>query len=593
MPTASARCALAEAERKRLECIQLPCRPADDIIGLMKIAIAQMNATVGDMSGNVDRIVDFAERARAAGADLMVTPELALCGYPPEDLLLRPDFVEASARALNDLARRVRGIAVVVGHPRAENGRRYNSASVIRGSRIVGLYDKRNLPNYTVFDEERYFESGTASCVFAVEGVHFGVNICEDTWGTPATSQGVNSEVNIGVNICADSWQAEAPRAARDAGAGVLLVLNASPYHMGKQQARYDVMRQRVAETGMPLVYANMVGGQDELVFDGASFALDRAGRVTHQLPWFEEALGIVMLTDGDPQPGEIAQTLSEEAEVYRALTLGVRDYVNKNGFPGVLLGLSGGIDSALTLAVAADALGPQRVKAVMMPSQYTADMSREDARAEAEALGVRYSEIAIRPIFDAYRAALADEFRGLPEDTTEENLQSRIRGTLLMALSNKSGAIVLTTGNKSEMGTGYATLYGDMAGGFGVLKDINKMLVYRLAHYRNGISPVIPPRVIERAPSAELKPDQTDQDSLPPYAVLDAIMEAYVENDASPEAIIAQGYSKDDVKRVVNLVRTSEYKRRQAPIGIRITSRGFGKDWRYPITNKYRHRFE
>ncbi|HET9664705.1 MAG TPA: NAD+ synthase [Burkholderiales bacterium] len=560
----------------------------------MKIAIAQMNMTVGDMSGNVDRIVRFAERARAAGADLMVTPELALCGYPPEDLLLRPDFMEACRRALEDLARRVRGIALVVGHPRAEGGRRYNSASVIRDSNIVGFYDKRNLPNYTVFDEERYFETGTAPCVFAVNGVQFGVNICEDTWGTPST-EGASppSALNVGVNICADSWQAEAPRAAREAGAGVLLVLNASPYHVGKQQARYEVMRQRVAETGIPLIYANLVGGQDELVFDGASFALDREGRITHQLPWFEESLGLVTLTDGEPQPGEQAKTLSEEAEVYCALTLGVRDYVNKNGFPGVLLGLSGGIDSALTLAVAADALGSERVKAVMMPSQYTAGMSRDDARAEAEALKVRYSEIAIKPIFDAFRKALASEFTGLPEDTTEENLQSRIRGTLLMALSNKTGAIVLTTGNKSEMGTGYATLYGDMAGGFGVLKDINKMLVYRLAHYRNSLSPVIPMRVIERAPSAELKPDQTDQDSLPPYEALDAIMEAYVENDASPEAIIAHGYAKADVERVVNLVRVSEYKRRQAPIGIRITSRGFGKDWRYPITNKYRHRFD
>jgi NAD+ synthase (glutamine-hydrolysing) len=560
----------------------------------MKIAIAQMNMTVGDMPGNVDRIVSFAERARAAGAALMVTPELALCGYPPEDLLLRPDFMDACARALEDLARRVKGIALVVGHPRAEGTERYNSASIIQDARIAALYDKHNLPNYTVFDEERYFESGNTPCVFAVNGVQFGVNICEDTWGTPAAGKmAAENQVSVGVNICADSWHAEAPRAARDAGAGMLLVLNASPYHLGKQQARYDVMRQRVSETGIPLIYTNLVGGQDELVFDGASFVLDRSGRVTHQLPWFEEALGIVSLTDGEPQPGECAENLSAEAEVYRALTLGVRDYVNKNGFPGVLLGLSGGIDSALTLAVAADALGADRVKAVMMPSQYTAGMSRDDARAQAEVLGVRYSEIAIKPIFDAFRAALSPEFKGMAEDTTEENLQSRIRGTLLMALSNKTGAIVLTTGNKSEMGTGYATLYGDMAGGFGVLKDINKMLVYRLAHYRNSVSPVIPVRVIERAPSAELRPDQKDQDSLPPYEVLDAIMEAYVENDLSPEAIIGAGYPKDDVKRVVNLIRVSEYKRRQAPIGIRITSRGFGKDWRYPITNKYRHRFD
>ena len=559
----------------------------------MKIAIAQMNVTVGDMPGNVERIVDFAERARAAGASLMVTPELALCGYPPEDLLLRADFMEACARALDDLAARVQGITLVVGHPRAADGRRYNSASIIRDGKVIGVYDKLNLPNYTVFDEERYFDAGDAPCVFAVNGVQFGVNICEDTWGTPVPRRDHPGELNIGVNICADSWRAEAPRAAHEAGAGVLLVLNASPYHMLKQQVRYEVMRERVAETGMPLIYANLVGGQDELVFDGASFVLDRGGRVTHQLPWFEEALAIVTLTDGEPQAAEMTPPLSPEAEVYRALTLGVRDYVNKNGFPGVLLGLSGGIDSALTLAVAADALGPERVRAVMMPSQYTAGMSRDDAQAEAEALKVRYSEIAIKPIFDAFRTALAAEFKGLPEDTTEENLQSRIRGTLLMALSNKSGAIVLTTGNKSEMGTGYATLYGDMAGGFGVLKDINKMLVYRLANYRNAISPVIPQRVIERAPSAELKPDQTDQDSLPSYAILDAIMEAYVENDLSPEEIVAQGFSAADVKRVVHLVRASEYKRRQAPIGIRITSLGFGKDWRYPITNKYRHRFD
>jgi NAD+ synthetase len=560
----------------------------------MKIAIAQLNATVGDLPGNVDRIVDFAERARAAGANLMVTPELALCGYPPEDLLLRPDFLEACADALDDLARRVRGIALVVGHPRAAAGKRYNAASFIRDGVIAAVYDKHNLPNYTVFDEARYFESGAAPCVFGVNGVQFGINICEDTWGAPAAARRPGAdELAIGVNICADSWHAEAPRAAREAGAGVLLVLNASPDQIRKQEVRYDVMRQRVAETRMPLIYANLVGGQDELVFDGASFVLDGSGAVARQLPSFEEALGIVDLTDGEPQAGEKADPLPLEAEVYRALTLGVRDYVNKNGFPGVLLGLSGGIDSALTLAVAADALGPERVRAVMMPSQYTAGMSREDAQAEAQALNVRYTEIAIKPIFEAYRAALAAEFKGLPEDTTEENLQSRIRGTLLMALSNKSGAIVLTTGNKSEMGTGYATLYGDMAGGFGVLKDINKMLVYRLAHYRNSLSPVIPARVIERAPSAELKPDQQDQDSLPPYAVLDAILEAYVENDWSPEAIIEQGYAKADVQRVVHLVRVSEYKRRQAPIGIRITSRGFGKDWRYPITNKYRHRFD
>jgi NAD+ synthetase len=562
----------------------------------MKIAIAQLNATVGDLAGNVARIADFAERARRGGAELMVTPELALCGYPPEDLLLRDDFIEACQRAIDDLARRVSGITLVVGHPRATDGKRYNSASVLRDGKVTAVYDKYHLPNYTVFDEERYFEPGGTPCVFGVDGVQFGVNICEDTWGAEGLRTAVPrlaGGLKVGVNICADSWHSEPSRAAREAGAGVLLVLNASPYHMNKQETRYEVMRERVRETGMPLIYVNLVGGQDELVFDGASFVVDGRGELTHQLPAFEEALGFVDLVDGAPVKGEIAPALETEAEVYRALTLGVRDYVNKNGFPGVLLGLSGGIDSAITLAVAADALGPERVRAVMMPSQYTADMSREDAKAEADALGVRYTEIAIKPIYDAFMSALAGEFAGLTADTTEENLQSRIRGTLLMALSNKSGAIVLTTGNKSEMGTGYATLYGDMAGGFGVLKDINKMLVYRLAEYRNRLAPVIPRRVIERAPSAELRPDQTDQDSLPPYAVLDAILEAYVEKDESPREIIGQGYARADVERVVRLVRVSEYKRRQAPVGIRITNRGFGKDWRYPIVNKFRHQFD
>ncbi|HLF39399.1 MAG TPA: NAD+ synthase, partial [Burkholderiales bacterium] len=562
----------------------------------MKIAIAQMNVTVGDLAGNVARIADFARRARSQGADLMVTPELALCGYPPEDLLLRADFLEACQHAMDDLVARVRDLTLVVGHPRVADGKCYNSASVVQNGKIVSTYDKQRLPNYMVFDEERYFEPGTASCVCAVNGVNFGVNICEDAWGaegeTTARARGREPGDRIGINICADSWNADAPRAAQMAGATVLLVLNASPYHVGKQRVRQDVMRERVAETGLSVVYVNLVGGQDELVFDGGSFALNREGAVTHQLPSFEEALGLITLTDGELRPGVIAAPLSTEAEVYRALQLGVRDYVDKNGFPGVLLGLSGGIDSALTLAVAADALGPGRVRAVMMPSHYTAAMSLEDARAEAGALKVRYTEIPIEPIFDAFLKTLAAEFKGLPEDATEENLQSRIRGTLLMALSNKTGSIVLTTGNKSEMGTGYATLYGDMAGGFGVLKDISKMMVYRLADYRNGISKVIPQRVIERAPSAELRANQTDQDTLPPYAVLDAIMEAYVEGDLSPVEIMAQGYSAQDVERVVRMVRASEYKRRQAPIGIRITPRGFGKDWRFPITNKFRHRF-
>ncbi len=535
----------------------------------MKIAIAQLNYTVGDIDGNSTKIAAAATRAREGGASLLLTTELAISGYSPEDLLLRHDFYDACAAALADLARNTTGITVVVGHPHRVDDQRYNAASILRDGKIVTAYLKRKLPNYNVFDEERYFASGTAPCVFEHEGVRLGVNICADVWEEPAAI------------------------AAKQAGAQLLLVLNASPYHMNKQQTRYEVVRDRAAETGIPVIYANQVGGQDELVFDGASFAMDAHGQLTHQFPSFTEAIDFIDIVDAVPQPGKIVPTQSLEAEVYQALVLGVRDYVNKNGFPGVLLGLSGGIDSALTLTIAADALGADRVKAVMMPSQYTAGMSREDACAEAEALKVRYVEIAIKPLFDAFQQTLAGEFKGLKEDTTEENLQSRIRGVLLMAMSNKSGAIVLTTGNKSEMGTGYATLYGDMAGGFGVLKDINKLMVYRLSNYRNTISPVIPQRVIERPPSAELRPDQKDQDSLPSYDTLDAIMEAYVENDRSPRDIIAAGYPRADVERVVRLIRISEYKRRQSPVGIRITARGFGKDWRYPITNKFRPPFD
>ena len=549
-----------------------------------------MNVTVGDLTGNVERIVDFAQRARSGGAAVMVTPELALCGYPPEDLLLREDFMQDCARALACITERVQGITLLVGHPRWDGCHRYNSVSVIRDGEIIDTYDKHNLPNYTVFDEQRYFQPASGACVFALQGVRFGVNICEDMWGAAVEPP---QEARLGITPCADTWDAEAPRAARDAGAAILLVPNASPYHIGKQDQRYRVIRERVAESALAVVYVNLVGGQDELVFDGASFVMNAQGEVMLQLPAFEEALGFVDIVDGQPLRGDVAPRLEPEAEVYAALKLGVHDYVTKNGFPGVLLGLSGGIDSALTLAVAADALGADRVRAVMMPSQYTAGMSREDARMQAESLGVRYSEIAIEPVFDAFLAALSDEFKGLPADTTEENLQARLRGTLLMALSNKSGAIVLTTGNKSEMGVGYATLYGDMAGGFAVLKDIEKMLVYALARYRNTLSAVIPQRVIDRAPSAELKPGQTDQDSLPPYPVLDAILKAYVEDDLSPGDIVARGYSQTDVERVVALVRRNEYKRRQAPIGVRITSRGFGKDWRYPVTNRFRHRFD
>jgi NAD+ synthetase len=398
--------------------------------------------------------------------------------------------------------------------------------------------------------------------------------------------------IKFGIIICADVWHEQAPISAKKAGAQVLLVLNASPYHLNKQITRYETIRDRIGDTGLAVVYANMVGGQDELVFDGSSFAMDNAGALTHQFPAFEELLGMVELQEGKLVPGEQEPILTEEASIYRALCMGVRDYIQKNHFPGVLLGLSGGIDSALTMAVAVDALGADKVRAVMMPSPYTAQMSKDDSREMVKLLGVRYEELDIVPTFDALLGTLAPLFKGLPTDTTEENLQARIRGTLLMALSNKTGSLVLTTGNKSEMTVGYATLYGDMAGGFAVLKDVSKTWVYRLSNYRNTLGRVIPERIITRPPSAELKPDQTDQDSLPPYDVLDAIMASYVEKNMSIGEIVKQGFTESDVRRVVKLIRIAEYKRRQAPVGVRITDRGFGKDWRYPITVRYQDEF-
>ena len=559
----------------------------------MRIAIGQINCTVGDLSGNTRKILEFADRAREQGADVLLTPELSLCGYPPEDLLLREDFRAACDRALLQLASKVRGISVVVGHPHQVGGRLYNAASVLQDGGVAAVYHKLDLPNYTVFDEERYFDSDGGPCVVDINGVRVGVNICEDVWGAGAETMArvaPNADgVNVGINICADVWEPEAPKRARASGAQVLLVLNASPFHINKLRTRYEVVRDRTAETGMAVVFCNLVGGQDELVFDGASFVMDGSGKLTHQLPAFEEALVVVEVGKDGPLPGEIVPALDTDEGIYKALCLGVRDYLGKNGFPGALLGLSGGIDSALTLCIAADAIGADKVHAVMMPSQFTADISVEDSREMVKRLGVRYSEIAIKPMFDTFMNALAPHFGDRPFDATEENLQARVRGTLLMALSNKHGSIVLTTGNKSEMSTGYATLYGDMAGGLAVLKDITKKFVYRLSRYRNTLSAVIPERIIARAPSAELRPNQVDQDSLPPYEVLDGIVERYVEQDQSVAEIVAAGFKREDVNRIVELVHINEYKRRQAPVGIRITPRGFGKDWRYPITNKYR----
>src|SRR5262245_51371556 len=429
---------------------------------VVKIAIAQINCVVGDLAGNAAKILQYCEKARAAGADLMITPELALCGYPPEDLLLRDGFYRECEAAMERLARDVHGVTLVVGHPHQEDGKRYNAASVLRDGQMAGTYHKHTLPNYTVFDEERYFEPGERPCVFQVGETRFGLNICEDTWGSlgPVTARPDGGNTQLGINICADAWEAKAPRAAREAGAQVLLVLNASPYHMGKQASRYDVMRERVSETGMALVYANLVGGQDELVFDGASFALDREGALVCELPLFEEALGVVTVVDGQPQRGAIAPPEPVEAEVYRALVLGVRDYVDKNRFPAAIVGLSGGVDSALTLCIACDALGAGRVRAVMMPSQYTAQMSLEDSREIARNLRVRYDEIPILPAFDVFLGILAKEFSGRPVDAAEENLQARIRGTLLMALSNKFGASVVTADNMYEKVDGHEPLY-------------------------------------------------------------------------------------------------------------------------------------
>jgi len=571
-----------------------------------RIALAQINVTVGDFAGNVAKIVAAARDAHNAGAKLLVAPELALSGYPPEDLLLRPAFYTASAAALRDLAAQLEpfaGLHVIVGHPLRDSADganqghgnanapiergvppvdTFNAASLLVDGRIVGTYRKQDLPNTEVFDEKRYFASDPQPFVFELDGVKYGVVICED------------------------AWHASAAQMAKAAGAQVLLIPNGSPFHLNKEAVRFDILRARIRETGLPMVYVNMVGAQDELVFDGGSFVLDAHGELVAKMPQFEETTAFVEFENGAPVRNQtstangsngadhaIAPELTLEAQVYAALVMGVRDYVNKNGFPGALIGLSGGVDSALVLAVACDALGADRVRAVMMPSRYTADISTTDAADMARRVGVRYDEIAIAPMFDAFRNSLAQEFAGRPEDATEENIQARIRGTLLMALSNKFGSIVLTTGNKSEMAVGYCTLYGDMAGGFAVIKDIAKTLVYRLCHYRNQASTferqnVIPERILTRAPSAELRENQTDQDSLPPYDVLDAIMRMYMEEDRSLAEIIAAGYADEDVKRVTRLIKINEYKRRQAPIGIRVTHRAFGRDWRYPITSRY-----
>ena len=576
----------------------------------LKICVAQLNFVVGDMAGNAQKIIDCATSAYHDGARLVLTPELSLCGYAAEDLFLRPSFIKVCDDALKTVSTALsglKGLHVVVGHPSGDDERtrsvsvqrRFNMASVVCEGQVVASYAKRELPNYQVFDERRYFVAGDKPCVFDVAGTKVGLLICEDAWF-------------------------DAPAAeAKAAGAELLAVINASPFHVGKGDEREQAMRARVQATGLPLIYAHLVGGQDEVVFEGRSFALNADGALAARAPSFEALSFVVDLARDDVVPhkqsaasaaiaqaaqnssspsaiqmhlsGKVAEDGSLEADLWHALVLGVRDYIGKNGFPGALLGLSGGIDSALVLAIAVDALGADKVRTVMMPSPYTAEISWVDARDMAKRMGVRYDEVSIVPEFEAFLGSLKADFEGTQLDTTEENIQARIRGTLLMALSNKFGSIVLTTGNKSEMATGYCTLYGDMAGGFAVIKDVAKTLVFQLARWRNAHDPYgtgtqpIPERIITRPPSAELRPDQTDQDSLPPYEVLDAIVSRFMENDQSSEDIIAAGFDRADVEKVTRLIRINEYKRRQSPVGIRLTHRSFGKDWRYPITNKFR----
>ncbi len=533
------------------------------------VALAQLDLVVGDVQGNTARIVEYSVRARdELNADLVVFPELSLCGYPPEDLLLHSGLHRRVDEALESIRTQVSGIAVLLGFPEYAGDNIWNSCVVFSDGNVLARYRKRLLPNYGVFDEMRYFTAGTQAAVFALNGIRIGLTICEDMWQRSPASE------------------------ARAAGAEVLIAINGSPYETTSQATREQVVRSRIEETGIPAIYLNMVGGQDELVFDGGSFAISSKGEVCFRAKSFEEGLHSIELeanaTEIRLSSEDVAPVLPLEEGVYNALVCGTRDYVAKNGFPGVILGLSGGVDSALTLAIACDALGADRVRAVMMPFRYTSNMSQEDASAQATAMGIRYDVLPIASIYDATVQQLAEVFSGLEDDVTEENIQARCRGLLLMAVSNKTGWMLLTTGNKSEMAVGYATLYGDMAGGFAPLKDCSKTMVYRLSNYRNSLSEVIPARVISREPSAELRADQKDSDSLPTYEILDPILEAFIEEDLSVADIVARGFDRDTVIHILELVKRNEYKRRQAPPGIRISSRAFGRDWRYPITSKY-----
>ncbi len=570
----------------------------------LKIALAQLNTHVGAIENNVDLIISVAEEAKTQGATLLVTPELALTGYPPEDLLLRPGFIARTQKALDQLiAWSESGIDLIVGYPKQKGDQLFNMAGVIVAGKLIAEYAKQELPNYSVFDEKRYFTPGDQACVVAYQGHHLGISICEDIWHDRAIEQSVA------------------------AGAGVIINLNASPFHTQKIPERLAVVRDKAAKVDRTVIYVNQVGGQDELVFDGTSFVINPAGQILQQSPCFTSDLAIVecslgvegisiitpatvhpLISAGEaelefdgryndiPHDGQLRPE-ENEAMIYKALVCGLRDYVNKNGFKGVVLGLSGGIDSALTLAIAVDALGPERVVAIMMPFKYTSDLSKSAAQEQAERLGVQYESVSIEPMYHAFMQQLEPIFAGTEPNTTEENIQARCRGLLLMAYSNKMGHMVLTTGNKSEMAVGYATLYGDMVGGYSAIKDVYKTLVYDLSRFRNRLaaqhneSEVIPSTVINRAPSAELAPDQKDSDSLPDYDVLDGILKLYIEEELSPPEIVQAGYSKDDVNRVAWLVRRNEYKRRQAAPGVRILKKAFGRDRRYPITSGYAYK--
>jgi len=535
----------------------------------LRIALAQFNPTVGDAPGNADQVIARVAPAREQGALLLVTPELAISGYPPEDLLFHRGLRKRIEAGLARIADAARGIDILVGYPEYTDTTLFNTAAWLRDGAVIARYRKQRLPNYQVFDEKRYFQAGERPVLVDIGGVRVAPLICEDV------------------------WHADVARGARQAGAELVIAQNASPYQQGKQPEREANLSARARETGLPFIYVNQVGGQDELVFDGCSFAVDAGARTVARAPAFEEALVFVDVVEAgrgvDLEPETLAPLPAGEESVWRAIVTGVRDYVRKNHFEGVVIGLSGGVDSAVVLALAVDALGAERVHAVMMPSRYTSSVSEKDAAAMARALGVRYSVIPIEGMFQATLAALEREFRGLAADATEENIQARCRMMLLMAISNKTGRMVLTTGNKSEMSVGYATLYGDMAGGFAPIKDCSKTLVWKLARWRNRQSPAIPQRTIDRPPTAELREGQLDSDSLPPYDVLDPILEAFIEGDRHVDEIVAMGYERATVVRVLDMVKRNEYKRRQGPPGVRVSGRAFGRDWRYPITSGYR----